>query len=136
MNHSDHILFFSTLSHYSLTPLLFQPQEYPIKFLVLLTYALLVSLAVKSTRNQDEKHPKNTIQKLEDLGKWILLLAVFCVELSQLGMTCFKFQTRFEFLPLMLTSILSAIGMTYYWIKWTFAFSITLLKAPEKSKKY
>lgn len=135
MNHKDHILFFSTLSHYSLTPLLFQPQEYPNKFLLMFTYAVLISLALESTRNQDERHPTNTIQKLEALGKCILLLSVFCLELSQLGMTCFKFQTRYEFLPLMFTSILSAIGLTYYWIKWTFAFLITLFKAPEKSTK-
>lgn len=102
-------LFLSIVSTYSLFPLLFEAQEYPIKVTILVVYALVMWLAF-STLFETNGKPLVTPSEKVYLGGLVV------VEVYGQCLHPFLFGSALPFLPLMLTSVYCAVGMVYFWL--------------------
>ncbi|EYU42323.1 hypothetical protein MIMGU_mgv1a004526mg [Erythranthe guttata] len=124
-----HYFYLSIVSCYSLFPLLFEAQEYPIKVVLLLLHSLVMffgfssifprsisttATAVKGGRDNNNKQETPTFY-IGWFGKFYLL-GLLCIEIWGQFLHRIVFGDRFPFLPLMMISIYSAIGMMYSWI--------------------
>lgn len=123
-------LFLSIVSTYSLFPLLFEAQEYPIKVTLLLLYALVMWLAFSALfetsaaevatvedvnpekDNNDSTAGKSLVGSLERF----YLVGLVVVEIYGQCLHSFFFGSAFPFIPLMLTSVYCAVGMVYFWL--------------------
>ncbi|KAG9134112.1 hypothetical protein Leryth_004799 [Lithospermum erythrorhizon] len=129
---AKHYLFLSIVSCYSLFPLLFEAQEYPIKVLLLLLHALLLWYGFSSyfttsvTRNASSAvpgkdksgvvgHTENTNQFIGWFGK-CYLLGLVLVEVWGQVLHPIVFGSMLPFLPLMMISTYCAIGILYSWV--------------------
>lgn len=132
-----HYFLLSIVSCYSLFPLLFEPQEYPIKVLLLLLHSTLLWIGFTHHFNRRErssttttttktttknkvksKRPEATFEKKRLIG-WIgicYLLGLVFIEIWGQILHPYIFGARFPFLPLMLVSVYSAFGMMYSWL--------------------
>jgi alpha-1,3-glucosyltransferase len=123
-------LFLSTVAHYAITPLLFQPREWPIKILAVVLGAAVTRgalrrvLAVPSGGGtHGGVHHGKTVsgdkQPLRLLGRvqWCYLaVGLPCVEAYAAAGHCALFGPgRMEFLPLMATSVYCAAGVAWAW---------------------
>uniref|UniRef100_A0A453PAU6 Alpha-1,3-glucosyltransferase n=1 Tax=Aegilops tauschii subsp. strangulata TaxID=200361 RepID=A0A453PAU6_AEGTS len=112
------------VSCYSLFPLLFEDQEYPIKVLLLLTYGALMWVGFSShfAANPAPGGEKldasdNIVEK--KLTGWIslgYLLGMFAIEFWSRLFHHHVYGDRLPFLPLMIVSVYCGIGMMYSWI--------------------
>lgn len=116
---------FCAVSCYSMFPLLFEPQEYPIKVLLLAIHSILMWIGFSScfrvgiapggtkTNNSSASNGKQGF-----IGKFgtIYLLGLLGVELWGQLLHPYIFGSRLPFLPLMLISIYCAAGMMYSWV--------------------
>ncbi|CAI9102092.1 OLC1v1000298C1 [Oldenlandia corymbosa var. corymbosa] len=123
-----HYFFLSIVSSYSLFPLLYQAQEYPIKVVLLIVHAMLMwygfSSNFKATSNSRPgelaKSGGDTVTKNGDFvigwfGK-SYLLGLFVVEIWGQFLHPLFLGNKLPFLPLMLISTYCAFGMIYSWI--------------------
>ncbi|KAF6134144.1 hypothetical protein GIB67_013541 [Kingdonia uniflora] len=128
-----HYFVLAIVSCYSMFPLLFGAEEYPIKVLLLLLHALLMysgfiqqfsKSAASSTKGDDstkgfkEKAVGSTNGDQVIVG-WVgtcYLLGLFVVEIWGQLLQSYIFGDRFPFLPLMLVSIYCAVGIMYSWL--------------------
>ncbi|XP_031110481.1 probable dolichyl pyrophosphate Glc1Man9GlcNAc2 alpha-1,3-glucosyltransferase [Ipomoea triloba] len=128
---AKHYFFLSIVSCYSLFPLLFEAQEYPIKVLLLLLHAVLMWLGFSSHFSNNA--PKRATQRREDyevetsgasrnagflvgfLGK-TYLLGLLAVETWGLFLHPLILGEKLPFLPLMMISIYCSLGIAYSWI--------------------
>lgn len=118
------------MSCYSLFPLLFEPQEYPIKLLLLLLHSLVMWLGFSSLYNQRELGgEKVTVKKVEGSNKAriseefkissltrIYLSGLVIVELYGQFLHPYLLGNELPFVPLMMISTYCAFGMVYSWI--------------------
>lgn len=121
------------MSCYSLFPLLFEAQEYPIKVSLLLLHAVLmwfgfsshfsgskVGKASSSVPEKDDKlRSPNIDRNAEFVVGWCgkaYLFGLFVVEIWGQFLHPLIFGNRLPFFPLMMISIYCALGMTYSWI--------------------
>ncbi|KAK8950528.1 putative dolichyl pyrophosphate Glc1Man9GlcNAc2 alpha-1,3-glucosyltransferase [Platanthera guangdongensis] len=122
-----HYFILSIVSCYSMFPLLFEPQEYPIKVLLLVIYSLLMWVGFSSHFSNNNKPPKTAKKKtatVNSVGENGLigpvaacyLLGLFFIEAWAQFLHPIVFGSRFPFVPLMLVSVYCAIGMMYSWI--------------------
>ncbi|XP_025208473.1 probable dolichyl pyrophosphate Glc1Man9GlcNAc2 alpha-1,3-glucosyltransferase [Melanaphis sacchari] len=95
----------STISTYSVFPLLFKPFEF-------ITKSLLLLVNVSFLYNTGKFKSLNRLEKLYLISLGPLLL------LTEVGWMILKFDQRYPFLPLMLTSFHNSIGVIYCWIKY------------------
>ncbi|KAH0462529.1 hypothetical protein IEQ34_010104 [Dendrobium chrysotoxum] len=119
-----HYFLLSIVSCYSMFPLLFEPQEYPIKVLLLAIYSVLMWVGFSSLFS-NSKPPKPAMEKkVERSGNGsglvgpvssCYLLGLVGVEIWGQFLHPYIFGSRFHFLPLMLISFYCAIGMMYSW---------------------
>lgn len=117
------LLSFAAVSCYSLFPLLFEPQEYPLKILLLAIHAILMWLGFCQFRLSRTPHQRKMIDsrgscEKDQLIGWAgacYLLGLFGVELWGQLLHPYFFGDRLPFLPLMLVSIYCAMGMMYSW---------------------
>lgn len=123
LNDARHYFLLSIVSCYSLFPLLFEPQEYPIKVLLLAIHSILMWLGFSQFRSSRITHgskmndSRGSCQKNQLIG-WAgacYLLGLLGVELWGQLLHPYFFGNRFPFLPLMLVSIYCAMGMMYSW---------------------
>ncbi|KAF5732837.1 dolichyl pyrophosphate Glc1Man9GlcNAc2 alpha-1 3-glucosyltransferase [Tripterygium wilfordii] len=132
-----HYFMLSVVSCYSLFPLLFEPQEYPVKVLLLLLHAILMWLCFSAqfsgkADGKLEVPAKEHVDELEFKGSsdahsdergfgigWIgksYLLGILVVELWGQFLQPYLLGDKLPFLPLVMTSIYCALGMMYSWI--------------------
>lgn len=129
---AKHYFLLSIVSCYSLFPLLFENQEYPIKVLLLLTYATLIWVGFSShfAANSAQKGKKvngsgRTVKKNGFIG-WIGLsyfLGMVAIELWSQVFHHHVFGDGLPFLPLMMVSVYCGVGMMYSWM-WQLAWIV------------
>uniref|UniRef100_A0A8C1MHJ2 Alpha-1,3-glucosyltransferase n=1 Tax=Cyprinus carpio TaxID=7962 RepID=A0A8C1MHJ2_CYPCA len=117
-------LILSITGHYSLFPLLFTTQELPIKILLLLLFTIF-SLTSLKTLFRSGGALLNPLEATYLLG--LIPLELICEFVYPLTV----WQKTFPFLPLMLTSIYCALGVTYAFIR----LYISLLTCSDSTKK-
>ncbi|KTG47708.1 hypothetical protein cypCar_00001609 [Cyprinus carpio] len=117
-------LILSITGHYSLFPLLFTTQELPIKILLLLLFTIF-SLTSLKTLFRKGGALLNPLEATYLLG--LIPLELICEFVYPLTV----WQKTFPFLPLMLTSIYCALGVTYAFIR----LYISLLTCSDSTKK-
>ncbi|KAJ8506315.1 hypothetical protein OPV22_007201 [Ensete ventricosum] len=124
LDDARHYFLLSIVSCYSMFPLLFDPQEYPIKVLLLAIHSILMWIGFSScfrvgvapggtkTNNSSASNGKQGF-----IGKFgtIYLLGLLGVELWGQLLHPHIFGSGLPFLPLMLISIYCAAGMMYSW---------------------
>ncbi|CAK9133465.1 unnamed protein product [Ilex paraguariensis] len=134
---ASHYFLLSIVSCYSLFPLLYEAQEYPIKLLLLLLHAILMWLGFSAyfskTKAAEASDPgqrggdKFGLKRSRGSGSndirfrigWIMkvyLLGLLVVETWGQFLHPILLGNRLPFLPLMLISIYCAFGMMYSWI--------------------
>ncbi|XP_070033114.1 dolichyl pyrophosphate Glc1Man9GlcNAc2 alpha-1,3-glucosyltransferase isoform X1 [Nicotiana tomentosiformis] len=120
---AKHYFYLSIVSCHSLFPLLFEAQEYPIKFLLLLLHASLMWIGFSShfattTRKAVESEQTRYEKTRFVIGRFgkLYLLGLLAVEIYGQLVHPILFTERLPFLPLMLISIYCAFGMMYSWI--------------------
>ncbi|XP_074565418.1 dolichyl pyrophosphate Glc1Man9GlcNAc2 alpha-1,3-glucosyltransferase [Curcuma longa] len=124
LDDARHYFLLSIVSCYSMFPLLFEPQEYPIKVLLLALYAIAMWIGLSSyfkpgvVSAEDKAHnPSASDRKEAFIGKFgtIYLLGLLGVELWGQLLHPYVFGSSLPFLPLMMISIYCAIGMVCSW---------------------
>ncbi|KAG6476542.1 hypothetical protein ZIOFF_065784 [Zingiber officinale] len=124
LNDARHYFLLSIVSCYSMFPLLFEPQEYPIKVLLLTLYAIAMWIGFSSyfklvvVPAEDKAHTPSASDREETfIGKFgtIYLLGLLGVELWGQLLHPYIFGSSLPFLPLMMISIYCAIGMVCSW---------------------
>ena len=135
-------LIYHAVSSYSLFPLLFEAQEYPIKVLFLLLHSIIMWLAfsahfaenrvIKATapghKGSDKLEVKGSSRAVNKKGEFLIgwigkiyLLGLLVVEIWGQFLHPYLLGTRFPFVPLLLISVYCALGIMYSWIwqlKW------------------
>lgn len=97
----------STISTYSVFPLLFKPFEF-------ITKSLLLLVNVSFLYNSGKFKPLNRLEKLYLISLGPLML------LTEVGWMVLRFEQKYPFLPLMLTSFHNSLGVFYCWLKYYF----------------
>ncbi|KAJ9530420.1 hypothetical protein QJQ45_000798 [Haematococcus lacustris] len=103
-------LLLSAAGTYGLLPLLYQPQEYPIKLLLLLLYQLL------STSGLSRLHAPLTKGRLLGGPARLYLSGFAGLELYCSLVHSWLLGARLPFLPLMLTSLYCSLGVGWVWL--------------------
>ncbi|KAG6402751.1 hypothetical protein SASPL_134962 [Salvia splendens] len=123
---AKHYFFLSIVSCYSLFPLLFEAQEYPIKVVLLLLHAVLMLYGfsarfpgASATRDHAVKGGDNESETNAFRIGWFgksYLVGLVAVEVWGQFLHPIIFGDALPFLPLMMISIYCALGMLYSWI--------------------
>ncbi|XP_078196266.1 dolichyl pyrophosphate Glc1Man9GlcNAc2 alpha-1,3-glucosyltransferase isoform X6 [Callithrix jacchus] len=103
-------LILTTTGHYSLFPLLFTAPELPIKILLMLLFTIY-SISSLKTLFRKEKPLFNWVETFYLLG--LGPLEVGCEFVFPLT----SWKLKYPFIPLLLTSVYCAVGITYAWFK-------------------
>jgi alpha-1,3-glucosyltransferase len=114
-------LLLATVGHYSLTPLLFTPMEIFLKALIILSHSVYAFLQLHQMFDvrSDKKLKLPLLSRLETI--YILgLVPLFLYE--HLIHRFMWFSNDLPFLPLMLTSVYCALGISYTWCKYYWHF--------------
>ncbi|XP_052145543.1 probable dolichyl pyrophosphate Glc1Man9GlcNAc2 alpha-1,3-glucosyltransferase [Oryza glaberrima] len=129
---AKHYFVLSIVSCYSLFPLLFENQEYPIKVMLLLTYATLMwvgfssHFAAKSPQEGKKVNESSSVVRKNSFIGWIsfsYLLGIVAIELWSQVFHHYVFGSRFPFLPLIMVSLYCGVGMMYSWM-WQLAWIV------------
>lgn len=129
---AKHYFVLSIVSCYSLFPLLFENQEYPIKVMLLLTYATLMwvgfssHFAAKSPQEGKKVNESGSVVRKNSFIGWIsfsYLLGIVAIELWSQVFHHYVFGSRFPFLPLIMVSLYCGVGMMYSWM-WQLAWIV------------
>ncbi|GLH05049.1 Probable dolichyl pyrophosphate Glc1Man9GlcNAc2 alpha-1,3-glucosyltransferase [Gryllus bimaculatus] len=116
-------LMFVTVGHYSLFPLLFTSFELPIKVLLLVIHS---SYAFVNLSNLfDLKHDTFTLPLLTIFETLYILGLIPLFLYENIFHSWLGINNKLPFLPLMLTSIYCALGVTYSWLKYYWHFLTT-----------
>ncbi|KAM6382917.1 dolichyl pyrophosphate Glc1Man9GlcNAc2 alpha-1,3-glucosyltransferase isoform 2-T2 [Alca torda] len=103
-------LILTTTGHFSLFPLLFTSPELPIKILLMLLFTVYSFSSLKSLFRRE----RPLLTWLETLYLVQLVpLEIFCEIIFPLT----PWKQHFPFVPLLLTSVYCALGVTYAWLK-------------------
>lgn len=103
-------LILTTTGHYSLFPLLFTAPELPIKIVLMLLFTTY-SISSLKTLFRKEKPLFNWMETFYLLG--LGPLEVFC----EFVFPFTSWNLKYPFIPLLLTSVYCAVGITYAWLK-------------------
>ncbi|XP_071717005.1 dolichyl pyrophosphate Glc1Man9GlcNAc2 alpha-1,3-glucosyltransferase-like [Rutidosis leptorrhynchoides] len=113
-----HYFIVSIVSIFSLLPLLYEAQEYPIKVLLLVLYVTLMWFGFSSA-SESITDGASVSKNGGFVFKWvekIYLVGFVVVEIWGQFLHPLLLGDRFPFLPLMLVSFYCALGMMYSWI--------------------
>ncbi|KAI3728740.1 hypothetical protein L6452_17382 [Arctium lappa] len=113
-----HYFLLSIVSSYSLFPLLYEAQEYPIKVVLLLLHITLMWYDFSSQFSERIESDKSTASVSIVTG-WMeksYLLGFVVVEIWGQFLHPFLLGDKLPFLPLMMMSFYCALGMMYSWI--------------------
>ncbi|XP_063638613.1 probable dolichyl pyrophosphate Glc1Man9GlcNAc2 alpha-1,3-glucosyltransferase isoform X12 [Pan troglodytes] len=119
-------LILTTTGHYSLFPLLFTAPELPIKILLMLLFTIY-SISSLKTLFRKEKPLFNWMETFYLLG--LGPLEVCC----EFVFPFTSWKVKYPFIPLLLTSVYCAVGVTYAWFK--LYVSVLIDSAIGKTKK-
>lgn len=103
-------LILTTTGHFSLLPLLFTPPEITTKILLMLLFTVYSFSSLRAL-----------FRKEGPLLNW--LETIYLIELVPLEIFCeivfplTPWKLKFPFIPLLLTSVYCALGITYAWLK-------------------
>ncbi|CAA7403810.1 unnamed protein product [Spirodela intermedia] len=114
---AGHYFLLATASCYSMFPLLFGPEEYPVKLLLLLIHSIIVLSSLSpffSGKVSQEDVPTTTTAAVGPAGMWYLA-GFAAVEVWGQLLHPLLLGDRLPFLPLMLVSTYCAFGMVYSW---------------------
>ncbi len=110
-------LFFSPIAYFSLFPLLYRVEEFPVKMCITGLHILISVIMTKHEalfnvlyRRIDFPGIRNLFSVVEEVYLYGILVIMFIS--SYLLPT---FAPHLAFLPLMLTSVYCAVGMVYWW---------------------
>ncbi|XP_056386057.1 probable dolichyl pyrophosphate Glc1Man9GlcNAc2 alpha-1,3-glucosyltransferase [Hyla sarda] len=117
-------LILTTVGHFSLFPLLFTPQELPIKILLMAIFTVFSFSSLKALFRKEGKL-LNCVEALYVFG--LVPLGLLCEVIYPLT----PWQQRLPFIPLLLTSVYCALGIAYSWIR----LYISLFSGPTMSLK-
>ncbi|KAI9348721.1 glycosyl transferase [Zopfochytrium polystomum] len=105
----------SVVGYFSLFPLLFAPSETPTKTIVLLLYAIVgrhyLAVGCKERNQSRLQLPILALAGYERLYLWTLPIVYIYAEIHP-----WLLGGRLAFLPLMLVSVVSAVGVLYVWV--------------------
>lgn len=118
-------LILAITGHYSLFPLLFTAPELPIKILLMLVFTIY-SISSLKTLFRKEKPLFNWMETVYLLG--LGPLEAFC----EFVFPFTSWKLKLPFLPLLLTSVYCALGITYAWLR----LSVSALTLPPMGKKH
>ena len=104
------------LSTYALFPLLFEPRECLFKWAVAGAYLAAAHLLLPGVAERPAP-PPTAWQRAAHTVEWGLAWGVPGLALLLGGVLPFTRLGALEFLPLMLVSVYTAVGMGYYWVK-------------------
>lgn len=96
---------------YSLFPLLFHSAETPIKSMFTLTWFLIVVPSLSKSLRIQTTAVLNPVERLYVMGLWLLQLYTDVLHTVIFG------TGKLEFLPLMMTSVYTAVGVCYVWVR-------------------
>lgn len=116
-------IFLSIVGHYSLFPLLFKPNLTIIKLSMFLGYTFLSFYFLKN------------VKKIPVLEKIYLIGLGFVFLYEHVIQYVIGLDKNFPFLPLMLTSVYCAVGISYFWFKFYCYYLFDGRKSKETSKK-
>jgi alpha-1,3-glucosyltransferase len=102
----------STVGHFGLMPLLYEPAEFFVKVLLNGCYLALGIWILEGVHGKQRK--ANLLQRCDQVG---LAVMVFLVAYAEGFHTILFGDNTLEFLPLMMISFFCAIGMVYCWIQ-------------------
>ncbi|XP_075579266.1 dolichyl pyrophosphate Glc1Man9GlcNAc2 alpha-1,3-glucosyltransferase isoform X5 [Pelecanus crispus] len=103
-------LILTTTGHFSLFPLLFTPPELPIKILLMLLFTVYSFSSLKSLFRRE--------RPLLNWLETIYLVQLVPLEIfSEIIFPLTPWKQHFPFVPLLLTSVYCALGVTYAWLK-------------------
>eukprot|EP01023_Acetabularia_acetabulum_P032809 TRINITY_DN30674_c0_g1_i1.p1 TRINITY_DN30674_c0_g1~~TRINITY_DN30674_c0_g1_i1.p1 ORF type:complete len:262 (-),score=26.19 TRINITY_DN30674_c0_g1_i1:75-860(-) len=117
---STQFVLLSSASNYALLPLLFRQEEYYIKISLFVTYQILVFLILQ------EQQRVNQFEYIYLIGLCILELFNVVVHPILLGV-------KLPFLPLMLISVYSGLGVTYVWLRACFQYLLQDCQRKQKN---
>ncbi|KAB2037272.1 hypothetical protein E1A91_D03G065100v1 [Gossypium mustelinum] len=116
---AKHYFLLSIVSCYSLFPLLYEAQEYPIKVLLLLLHTILMWFSFSAQYSGSLRGDKKGGEKQGFEVGWVTksyLIGVVVVEIWGQFLHPYLFGDKLPFVPLMLISMYCAIGILYSWI--------------------
>lgn len=126
-------LILSTIGHYSVFPLLFQPFESLLKVLIALIYSYYAFCNLPQLYNvRHSRFSFSLLNRLETLYIFSLSFLFFYEHLFQyiVGM-----DKKYPFLPLMLSSVHNAFGVIYCYVRYYWYF-LKLEDSNHKRKAY
>ncbi|KAM0934202.1 putative dolichyl-P-Glc:Glc(1)Man(9)GlcNAc(2)-PP-dolichol alpha-1,3-glucosyltransferase [Dioscorea sansibarensis] len=124
LDDARHYFLLSIVSCYSMFPLLFEPQEYPIKVLLLVIHAILMWIGFSTYFSQrtNSKETKGNDPKDHCKGSELVGCVGICylsglvlIEIWGQFLHPYMLGNRLPFLRLMLISVYCALGMMYSW---------------------
>ena len=115
-------MFISAVGHFSLFPLLFNEELLLIKLSMYLIYTTASYFCIRSIF-------KTNILKSYEIIYLIGLALIFLYE--HLLQYILKFDHKFPFLPLMLTSVYCSIGVSFFWLK----YYVNYLRSPNNMER-
>ncbi|XP_046563377.1 probable dolichyl pyrophosphate Glc1Man9GlcNAc2 alpha-1,3-glucosyltransferase [Haliotis rubra] len=122
-------LILSTIGGYSLFPLLFTQFETPIKILLLALYSFYAFTSLGRIHGIPAR--PTALPLLSNLES-LYLLGIIPLEIyNSIGHPALGLSQRLPFIPLLLTSVYCAIGVTYCWLRF---YWLTLSDRPKKPK--
>lgn len=135
---SGRFLFLTAVGTFSLFPLLTRPQEYLLKVSILVAYLLFAIPWLKDvfffeTLDDESRHGDRT-QNLLMPWETVYLLGIIPLELYCSFIHRLLFQGVWPFIPLMLTSVYSSLGVTYCWLDLASDYSIFNRPVAKKRK--
>lgn len=115
---SDTSLFIqlSTIANYSLFPLLYQSAETPIKVVLFSVYTVIAVVILHDYHCQQQRKRRIAFHGLLSLGQRLYLTGIGPLFFFT-DFVCPVMFPRYEFAPLMLTSVYCAAGMMHSWSK-------------------
>lgn len=118
-------LFLTIFGSYSLLPLLFTPELVLVKLSLFITYSGLNVIAFKSIYDFD-------VMRFHEKLYSILLIVLPAYE--HVVQYPLGFHVKMPFMPLMLTSVYCAIGMSYFWLTFYSEYLLGRDERPRKEK--
>lgn len=104
------------VANYSLLPLLFTPELIFIKISLFLFYISFTLYCASKIHSIDWETLLPLHEKLYIIG------FIFLFFYENFLQHIFGLATRFEFLPLLFTSVYCSLGITYFWLKYYYRF--------------
>lgn len=126
-------LLLSTIGHYSVFPLLYQPFELPIKVVVALMYSIYAFSNLPQLYNVKQNRFTLSLLNVIETLYIVSLVPLFLYE--HVFQYVFAMHQKWPFLPLMFTSVHNAVGILYCYLKYYWYF-LNLKDTNHKRKAY